>query len=92
VPVTLRLYDRLFTVANPMAGKADFKQSLNPDSLKIVTGARAEASIAGTAPGSRFQFERKGYYYLDPKDSGEGRLVFNRIVPLKDSWAKIAGA
>jgi len=91
LPVELRLYDRLFRVPNPASGDADYKTHLNPASLEVITGARAEPSLAGAAPGDRFQFERKAFYIADTKDSRPGRPVFNRIVPLRDTWAKIAG-
>jgi len=90
VPAEVRLYDRLFQIANPMAGGDDFTKYLNPRSLETFTSCRVEASMAGAAPGSRYQFERVGYFCVDPKDSFPGRLVFNRIVPLRDSWAKIS--
>jgi len=91
VPVTLRLYDRLFSVAHPGAGDTDFRAQINPKSLEIVTGAMAEPALAGAKPGERFQFERKGYYVADAKDSRPGAPVFNQIVSLRDTWAKIAG-
>jgi len=92
VPVVLRLYDRLCNVPNPAGGKADFRTHLNPDSLQVLDQARAESSIASAKPGSRFQLERRGYYYVDPEDSKDGKLVLNRIVALKDSWAKFAAS
>ena len=92
LPVELRMYDRLFAIPLPAAGGADFKASLNPTSLERLQGARVEPSVAGARPGDRFQFERKGYYMVDLKDSRPDGLVFNRIVPLRDSWAKLAGA
>jgi glutaminyl-tRNA synthetase len=87
----VRLYDRLFKVANPDAdkGDADFKSHLNPDSLETLTSCHVEPSLAGAAPGSRCQFERLGYFCVDPVDSSNGALVFNRTVSLRDSWAKI---
>ncbi len=92
VPVELRLYDRLFTVPNPAAGVGDYKAHLNPASLEVLKGARAEGSLAAARPGERVQFERRGFYIADAKDSREGRPVFNRIVSLRDTWAKILGA
>jgi glutaminyl-tRNA synthetase len=88
----VRLYDNLFTQANPdeVEEGQDFTANINPDSLKVVT-ARVEPALADAAPGSRFQFMRQGYFALDPFDSRPGRPVFNRIVGLRDSWAKIAG-
>jgi glutaminyl-tRNA synthetase len=85
--VEVRLYDRLFTVPNP-AEADDFKATLNPASLETLT-ARAEPGLAGAAPGSRWQFERHGYFYVDPVDSTPRRPVFNRTVALRDSWAKL---
>ncbi len=87
----VRLYDRLFKVANPDAdkGDADFKSHLNPDSLETLTSCHVEPSLAGAAPGSRCQFERLGYFCVDPVDSSNGALVFNRTVSLRDSWSKI---
>jgi glutaminyl-tRNA synthetase len=84
----VRLYDRLFTVENP-ADVADFMTVLNPNSLQAVTGY-LEPSLAGAAPGSRYQFERLGYFCVDARDSSAERLVFNRTVTLRDTWAKIA--
>jgi glutaminyl-tRNA synthetase len=87
----VRLYDRLFSIANPDAekGEADFKTHLNPNSLGTLTSCRVEPSLADAAPGSRYQFERLGYFCVDPVDSSDGGLVFNRTVSLRDSWAKI---
>jgi glutaminyl-tRNA synthetase len=87
--VEVRLYDRLFTVPRPSAGEADYRSHLNPASLEVVSGARLEPAAAVGEPGSRFQFERQGYFYLDPKASAAGRPVFNRTVTLRDTWAKI---
>ncbi len=92
VPVEMRLYDRLFTVPNPAAGVGDYKAHLNPASLEVLKGARAEGSLAAARPGERVQFERRGFYIADAKDSREGRPVFNRTVSLRDTWAKILGA
>jgi glutaminyl-tRNA synthetase len=88
----VRLYDRLFTVENPgdVADGADFEAVLNPGSLETAM-AYVEPSLATAAPGARFQFERLGYFCTDAKDSAAGRLVFNRTVALRDSWAKIEG-
>ncbi|RIK40471.1 MAG: glutamine--tRNA ligase [Chloroflexi bacterium] len=87
-----RLYDRLFTEPNPddvEEGK-DFKEYLNPNSLQILQGARVEPSLANAGPGARYQFERQGYFVVDTVDSRPGALVFNRIIELRDSWAKVA--
>ncbi len=81
----VRLYDRLFTVAEPGATD-DFKKFINPNSLEIVT-AKLEASLAGALAGESYQFERLGYFTLDAKDSVPTRLVFNRTITLKDAWA-----
>ncbi|HUP89913.1 MAG TPA: hypothetical protein VM100_11195, partial [Longimicrobiales bacterium] len=86
----VRLYDRLFGVTDPDAG-GDFKAALNPDSLAIVGSAFVEASIKNDPPGSRYQFERVGYFVSDFVDSSAQRLVFNRTVTLRDSWAKASG-
>jgi glutaminyl-tRNA synthetase len=89
-PATVRLYDRLFTKANPGEGGADFRTCLNPNSLQVLSDAQIEPALAEAAPGSRFQFERLGYFCVDSVDSKPGQPVFNRIVPLRDSWAKLA--
>ncbi len=89
----VRLYDRLFTKADPEGVEegSDFTASVNLDSLETLTSCRVEPSLAGAAPGSRYQFMRKGYFCVDP-DSSAGTLVFNRTVPLRDTWAKIQEA
>jgi len=87
VSAEVRLYDRLFTEAQPDAGGKDFLESLNPDSLKIVT-AYVEPSLASSAPDEHFQFERHGYFVADRKDHAKGKPVFNRVTGLKDSWGK----
>ena len=91
-PITLRLYDRLFTVPNPAGGEEDFKAHLNPGSLETLDGALAEPALAAARPGDRYQFERKGYYVADPEIHRADRPVFNRIVPLRDTWGKIVKA
>ncbi len=83
----VRLYDRLFTDAQPDAGGKDFLAALNPDSLKVVT-AYVEPSLAHVPAGTHFQFERHGYFVTDRVDHAEGKLVFNKITGLKDTWAK----
>ena len=87
----IRLYDTLFTLADPMAVPegTDYLASLNPRSLQVLRGAWVEPSLAGARPGERVQFERVGYFCLDP-DSTPGAPVWNRTVTLRDSWAKIA--
>jgi len=88
IPVEVRLYDRLFATETPenVEEGHDFKENLNPDSLKVIT-AYAEASVQNAKAGDRFQFERLGYFCVDP-DTTDGRLVFNRTVALKDPWTK----
>jgi len=83
----VRLYDRLFNTENPGA-KGDYRSDLNPKSLEVLANCRLEPSVANAAPGTRYQFERLGYFCVDP-DSTPGHMVFNRTVSLKDSWAKI---
>jgi glutaminyl-tRNA synthetase len=87
VDAEVRLYDRLFTVEEP-AKVEDYTSVLNPASLEVVTHAKVEPSAAAAAAGTRFQFERIGYFAVD-KDSAPGKPVFNRTVTLKDSWARI---
>jgi glutaminyl-tRNA synthetase len=84
----IRLYDRLFVSEDPGAGGRDPFEDLNPHSLEVVAGAKVEPALASAVPGTRFQFERQGYFCVDP-DSKSGQPVFNRTVTLKDSWAKI---
>lgn len=86
-PVEVRLYDRLFTHTNPTGGEADFKTFLNLQSLETVTGY-VEASLKNAKKGEHYQFEREGYFYVDPLDSTAEALVFNRTVTLRDSWGK----
>ena len=86
----VRLYDRLFRVANPLDEGPNFTEYLNPKSLEILRSCQVEPSLASAAPGSRSQFERVGYFCVDPIDSSENALVFNRTVTLRDSWAKIS--
>jgi glutaminyl-tRNA synthetase len=90
VDAEVRLYDRLFTVENPGAGETDFLTQLNPASLEVLYGAKLEPSLAAAASGVRYQFERLGYFCVDP-DTKPGAPVFNRTVTLKDSWAKVEG-
>lgn len=86
VEVEVREYDRLFRVDNPASEEGDFKDYINPDSLKVVTGY-AEPSLKNVTANDHFQFLRKGYYCLD-KDSTADKIIFNRTVTLKDAWAK----
>ncbi|NMP16683.1 glutamine--tRNA ligase [Thalassotalea sp. Y01] len=88
LPAEIRLYDRLFTVPNPGAAD-DFEAVINEDSLITLDKARVEPALANAEPEKAFQFERQGYFCLDNKDAVEGKLVFNRTVGLRDTWAKI---
>jgi glutaminyl-tRNA synthetase len=90
ISAEIRLYDKLFTKADPydFPEGGDIFENLNPNSLEILTGAKLEPSLASAKLEDRFQFERVGYFCLDP-DSVAGKLVFNRTLALKDSWAKI---
>ena len=88
VSAEVRLYDRLFTDPQPDAGGKNFLDALNPDSLKVVT-AYVEPSLAAAKPDQKFQFERHGYFVADRADHGvSGKVVFNRVTGLKDSWGK----
>ncbi len=94
LPAEVRIYDRLFSEENPDGAAkkhedadSHFLDFLNPDSLMVMNEARAEISLEETQPGDSFQFEREGYFTADP-DSGADKLVFNRTVSLRDSWAK----
>ena len=89
VPLEVRLYDRLFTVPAPDGDPVHpFTDFLNPDSLRVVT-AYGEAALADARPDTPYQFERVGYFCLDPDSTAE-KPVFNRTVTLKDTWAKVA--
>ena len=90
IDAEVRLYNHLFTKEDPddVAEGQDFRAYLNPDSLEVVSGCKLEPSLAESRPGDRCQFERQGYFCVDP-DSTPGKLVFNRTVTLRDSWAKI---
>jgi glutaminyl-tRNA synthetase len=90
IPCEVRLYDRLFTVPDPDAGDRDFKEYLNPESLVVVRGAVIEPGVKDDPAGSRYQFERVGYFCSDVVDSRPDALVFNRTVTLRDAWAKAA--
>ncbi|HHV72749.1 MAG TPA: glutamine--tRNA ligase/YqeY domain fusion protein [Clostridia bacterium] len=91
VKAEVRLYDYLFTKENPEDEEdgSDFRANLNPHSLVVLPSALVEPSLAEAEPGSRYQFLRQGYFCVDPVDSKPGNLVFNRIVSLRDTWAKI---
>ena len=89
----VRLYDRLFSVEDPEGEEGkDFTEFLNPNSLEIINICKLEPSLKSALPGEKFQFERIGYFCVDTKYSKEGLPVFNRIVSLRDSWAKIEQA
>jgi glutaminyl-tRNA synthetase len=90
VPVEVRLYDRLFSVPDPDRGQegGTFLDALNPNSLEVLQDCQAEPSIASVSVPERLQFERLGYFCVDPDSSAAG-LVFNRTVSLRDTWAKI---
>jgi glutaminyl-tRNA synthetase len=94
VDAEVRLYDLLFTVPNP-GGETEegteWTDYLNPKSLEVVRGAKLEPGLIGATVGSRYQFERLGYFCVD-QDSKPGELVFNRTVQLRDAWAKIEKA
>ena len=90
IPCEVRLYDRLFTESNPDGDKTvDFLSFINPDSLSVYPNARVEIGMANAPVETRYQFERQGFFAVDP-DSNSDRLVFNRTVGLRDSWAKLA--
>ncbi|MCK4357352.1 MAG: glutamine--tRNA ligase/YqeY domain fusion protein [Candidatus Cloacimonetes bacterium] len=93
IPAEVRLYDHLLSVPNPSEEKdcADFKDCLNPKSLETLTSCRIEPSLLCAKPGNRYQFERLGYFCVDP-DSSDEMLVFNRTVTLRDTWARIQKA
>jgi glutaminyl-tRNA synthetase len=89
IPVDVHLYDRLFTHPTPTSSDgATYRDFMNPDSLRTLTRCVVESSLLDARPGDRFQFEREGYYCLDPQSSAD-RLVFNRTVTLRDSWSKV---
>ncbi len=94
IEAEVRLYDHLFLKANPSDEKegGDFKRYLNPNSLETLTSCRVEPSLKGAIPGSRYQFERLGYFCVDSVDSSNEVLMFNRTVTLRDTWAKIQKA
>ncbi len=86
--VEVRLYDRLFNCENPDAAEGDYRDYINPDSLVVKTGCKAEPTMADAAPEERFQFEREGYFCVDRKNSTPDKPVFNLTVTLRDTWAK----
>ena len=87
VPAEVRLFDRLFTEAQPDAGGRDYLTVLNPNSKKTVL-AYVEPGLAAALADDRFQFERHGYFVADRQDHAPGKLVFNRTATLKDTWSK----
>jgi len=91
VKAEVRLFDHLFLVPNPEEEKDEqgYRALLNPNSMEVLTSCLVEPGLAHATTDKRYQFLRQGYFALDPKDSGPGKLVFNRIVSLRDSWAKI---
>jgi glutaminyl-tRNA synthetase len=91
IRANVRVYDRLFQIPDPAGAEGEVTTHLNPRSLETLLECRVEPSLEGALAGSRHQFERLGYFCLDPKDSSPGKLVFNRIVPLRDSWGKMMG-
>ena len=90
MPATIRLYEHLLKKADPSDFEEgeDWKSLVDPDSFSVLEGARVEPALARLAPGDVVQFERQGYFCLDPDSEGD-RLVFNRTVTLRDTWAKI---
>jgi glutaminyl-tRNA synthetase len=90
ITAEIRLYDKLFAKPDPndYAEGGSFLDNLNPNSLEVITEAKLEPSLADAKAGEPFQFERVGYFCLDP-DSADGKLIFNRTLALKDTWAKI---
>jgi len=90
IDAEVRIYENLFTKENPneVEEGQDFTANLNPKSLEVINDAKLEPSLASAAAGSRYQFERLGYFCVDP-ESKPGKLVFNRTVALKDAWAKV---
>ncbi|MDD5584516.1 MAG: glutamine--tRNA ligase/YqeY domain fusion protein [Candidatus Omnitrophica bacterium] len=92
ISAPIRLYDRLFTKANPEDTQGDFKTGINPQSLEIIQSCKLEPSLGAAQPHTCYQFERLGYFCVDAKDFAAGTLAFNRTVTLRDTWAKIEKA
>ncbi len=90
VDAEVRLYDRLFQAESPGKETGDYLDDLNANSLEVLTGCKLEPSMSSATPGDRYQFERLGYFVVDSKDSTPSRLVINRTITLRDSWAKLA--
>jgi len=84
----VRLYERTFTVEDP-GSEEDWRNVINPDALTVLNDSKLEPSLANAGIGEGYQFERKGYFCVDSKDSSPDSLVFNRTIALRDSWAKI---
>ena len=92
VDCEVRLYDRLLTIEDPASEKdKDYKDLINPNSLEVVPNAKLEPFVKSAKPGDRYQFERQGYFCIDTKYTTKEKLVFNRTVTLKDTWAKTGG-
>jgi glutaminyl-tRNA synthetase len=90
LPVEVRIYDRLFNTENPTGDKQrDYREHLNPDSLEVLTSGLVEPGLAGALPGETFQFERLGYFCVD-RESAQSAIVFNRVVSLRDTWARLS--
>jgi glutaminyl-tRNA synthetase len=87
ITAEVRLYDRLFKVEDPASEEGDFKDYINPDSLQVLPAVYAEPALKNAKFDERYQFLRKGYFTLD-KDSSEEKMIFNRTVTLRDTWAK----
>ena len=89
IEAEMRLYDNLFNESDPLntAEGEDWHSGINPNSLSIIPDAKLEPNVAGLEPGARVQLERQGYFCIDP-DSNESKMVFNRTVSLKDTWAR----
>ena len=93
IEAEIRLYDRLCSDVQPdTSNSKDLKDILNPHSITVVSTGRLEPSMAESEVGQKYQFERTGYFCLDEKDSSPSKLVFNRTVTLRDTWAKIQGS
>ncbi len=88
VKATVRLYNHLFQSENPGEGELGYQADINPDSLEVLDSCWLEPSLELATLENRYQFLRQGYFALDPVESGPGSLVFNRIVSLRDSWAR----
>ncbi|NOZ87852.1 MAG: glutamine--tRNA ligase/YqeY domain fusion protein [Deltaproteobacteria bacterium] len=91
VPLTAMLYDRLFTVPSPEKENSDFRNFINPESLRVNNKCMAEPFVKNTAPGTFLQFERVGYFFADPDNYSHEKPIFNRTVTLRDTWARISG-